>query len=393
MEKLNLITNSFENPSESKTLLLPENVKQQSLEERFNANPDDFPVLGSHKIGPEKWNINKSLSTYLRHTAELIATLDGSSIRNKDSQPADAVIYLDKSARPVNWLVNTFWDDFSNQKKPTSHHLAIDRLEWFDRVGLSIINTTGYIKGSNPDEPAYLATENDFIREVDQLPPDTYARIRSLFIKNGIENEDIETIMRTPTILDNKNVWIVDEVRHSGSSLGIAKFLIKKAIPEISSINGDYFWTETVTVQDSNSESHERMIVPGWYDATTEYGRGIGNKNQSFFDQKHNEFQTSRTRAWRFGALALGEPIDLSNEHGTKLVDHNPSRELASEIQKMHTLYRSGNIAFIPPLNYDDDLIERYIENQGFVYDNNKNNPRSVSHLIQDILNKKSPAN
>jgi len=68
------------------------------------------------------------------------------------------------------------------------------------------------------------------------------AAIRSLFIEGGIENEDPDEIMRTPTILDGKRLLIVDEVSRTGATLSIAEFLFRAAIPEASHVEGTYFW-------------------------------------------------------------------------------------------------------------------------------------------------------
>lgn len=376
-EKLSFAT---EQTPETPKLNIPEETKQLDFSERFNVNPDNFPIFNRHAHGSEEWNINKTLSTYLTRTAELIAKMDGTSTFPEDENKpkTDCVVYLDKSARPVSWLVNAMWEDFSSEKRPESHYLAIDRTPWFQRVHADVDSGGHRIKNdaSDPDE---LATGDDFIKKAENLDSDIFARIRSLFIDGGITEEDPEKIMNTPTILDGKNVLIVDEVKHSGATLDIAKFLMQKAIPE-AHIDGAYFWTET--------DSKNKMLVPTWYSSKDLYGRGIGDVDQSFFDKRHEQFKTDKTRAQAYGALVLGSYINLNNEPPVMNVK-NPSRELAAEIVRMRDLYESGNIAFMPPMNYSDDVADKACEDQGIVVSPDINNRRSTIYLKTKILDKK----
>lgn len=374
------LSSTAEQTTNMPNLNISEETKQLDFSERFNVNPDDFPIFNRHANGSEEWNINKTLSVYLGHTAELIAKIDGTSTYSEDkNQPkADCVVYLDKSARPVSWLVNAMWEDFSEEKRPESRYLAIDRMPWFRRAKADV-DAGGHRIKNNPDDPDELATGEDFIKNADNLDSSTFARIRSLFIDGGISEEDPEKIMNTPTTLDGKNILIVDEVKHSGASLDIAKFLLQKAIPE-ANINGAYFWQE--------EDEKGKMLVTTWYSSDITQGRGIGEVDTAFFKKRHEKFDTDKTRAQAYGAIALGSYVDLSNEPSAMGIK-NPSRELATEILKMRDLYESGNIAFLPPFNYDDDRADQVCEAQNIIMSPDVNNKRSTIYLKKKIHEKK----
>ena len=87
---------------------------------KYSHSPDEFPVLKkqTHQIiiDDQKQsatiNINENIVHYIQETALLISVIDGSL---NDTTPFDHVIYLDKSARPVSWLVNMLWDEFATK--------------------------------------------------------------------------------------------------------------------------------------------------------------------------------------------------------------------------------------------------------------------------------------
>ena len=338
---------SPEKPKNSE-VTFPEEVLEMDFDERFNVDPAEFPAFNYHSV--QGWNINKTLSTYVGLTAEMIATIDGTTNKTNNSEaykPADCVVYLDKSARPVSWLVNTFWDVFSKAERPESKYLLIDRGDWFQRADVDI-DAGYYIKGTNE-----LARSSDFVKNMDNLPPDTYAKLRGLFIPEGIKDTNPDEIMNTPTGLEGKNILVVDEVGHSGSTLGIAKALLEKALPEAASIQTSYFWLP----KDPNG----KMSVPVWYSSDINEGRGIGELSERFFKDRHEKFDTDRTRAQAYGDIFLGSYVDLNKEHRAYYYGENPSRELASEIKKMKDEFLDGHIAFYP-LNVHDYGISKTMD-------------------------------
>ncbi len=352
-----------------KELRFPEDPNQYTEDElkadpskRYHVNPDDFTIFSRQsELGP-KWGdkaktlpLDETMGRFVTATADAIAVIAGEDcgFRGEKIPAADHVIYLDKSARPVSWLVNTFWDDFTEKDRPKHSYLAIDRKEWFGRTETPI-ESNEYIR--NPDGSARLATFDDFRKE--NVTRKDLARIRALYIPGGIETEDVEEIMSTPTELEGKNITIIDEVSRSGSTLAIAKYLVSKAIPEAKSVNGYAFW-ESGFQQHPYSDERQMRSVPVWYDSSTHTGRGVGDINEHFYAERYKKNPNPKTRAQKFGAIALGEIINLAEE------PRNPSRKLAKEIGLMHEEWRSGHILMPAPSHYNDEKWQEHTMEQG----------------------------
>ena len=89
----------------------------------FTVDPKNYPIFSRQagnredfdkKIKSRTLSINETLGLMAGRTAETVAMLSGDV---PGVPKADHVIYLDKSARPVSWLVNEFWEDFTNEEK------------------------------------------------------------------------------------------------------------------------------------------------------------------------------------------------------------------------------------------------------------------------------------
>ncbi len=349
----------------SESLKTPNHHESDSPAERFRVNPADYPIFSrqfelSERWGDNSknyWNIDKTLSHYVTNTANLIATLDGSSIeydRREAPPKPNHVIYLDKSARPVSWLVNTFWDDFSSEERPSHSYLNIDRLPWFRRSGLNV-DSDGYMQ--SPDGSRRAAAPSDF--HVENLDPSDFARLRSLYIEGGIDDEDVDRIMSTPSTLDGKNVLIVDEVARSGSTAKIATDLIKAAFPAVGDVHSAYFWRSGNKSSGQGDGKYQMLSIPVWYDSSTTAGRGIDDIDEKYYENRHAYWQNNKTRAQNFGSLILSAPANLIEEPGQK------SRELMREIKHMREDFDAGRILLRYPRNYDPDLFEEYVEAQG----------------------------
>lgn len=339
-------------------------IEQEYPAEKFRVNPAEYPIfrqqyeLDAHwgNNSHHDWNIDKTLSTFVADTANLIATIDGTSVEyegNAKIPKPDHVIYLDKSARPVSWLVNVFWDKFSENERPAHSYLNIDRQPWLRMSGVAL-DANGYT--TNPDGSQHRSSIHDF--KIENLPEDVFARIRSLYIEGGIENEDPDKIMKTPTSLGDKNILIVDEVMRSGATLEIAKMLIERAFPEAASVRGAYFWQSGAKISPDGGES-QMLSVPVWYDSSTEDGRGAGDVDPDHYQARHEKYQTPRTRAQKYGALVLSVMKDLDQERG------NLSRELMHEIKQMRRDFDDGKILMRYPDNMDPDKMEEYVESVG----------------------------
>lgn len=368
---------------------------EKPVEERFCVPAKEYPIFarqGGVRLNPntgklekKTLSINETLGLMVGRTAELIADITGES----GNGPAmDHVIYLDKSARPVSWMVEDFWDDFADKKQPEQTFLAIDRRVWFEWAGVKLVSGTDEYVRDNNGTTMHVACAEDFDRVFEAMDKDedgrqrkheALARIRALYIEGGIMNEDIEEIMRTPTILDGQNLLIVDEVSRSGSTLHIAKKLLKAAIPELKSVEGHVFWFDnTIKVGDDS----QMGFAPVWYpeDKMDWRGRGVKDINPIYYKTKYLNDPTPLNRAKNFGSFVLGEPLENPDDEPGQ-----PSLHLREEMYRMHEEYKKGHILptvpFYPPEKMIEQLCDFGVE---FVpVEQVGKNPRAYPNLIK----------
>lgn len=333
------------NPDGAQEFIEKESI---GVEQLFKINPDDYRIFSKQGgIRPKQYgggleartlSIHETLGLMVGRTAEMVSVITGED----GGTPFDHVIYLDKSARPVSWLVDEFWDDFTDSEQPSKSFLAIDRRVWLRKMGMNLL-TNEYVEESNGS--THVAGPSDVDEYFGNIDKETLARIRALYIEGGIETEDPEEIFNTPTVLDGKNLLIVDEVQRSGSTLYIAKKLLKAAIPELKSVDGHVFWTDTTRFLDNGEQ--QMGLTPVWYpeDHSDWTGRGVKDINPAYFENQFNNDPTPQNRAYKFGAIVLGEPlIHPEDEPG------QPSWHLREEIHRMHEDYDAGHI--LPQLTW-----------------------------------------
>ncbi|MBR3138299.1 hypothetical protein IKG41_03085 [Candidatus Saccharibacteria bacterium] len=145
-------------------------------------------IIPTYQRRSDAYNLGKSVfyphketvHDYLEKTKKTIQVLSGES----GVMPrADVAIYLDKSARPVSWFIDELWENFTDEPKPKTEHLAIDRVFWFDYFEVEL-EWGEYLKGVDPPR---LATWRDLpIRDVTQ---DEIMDLRAL-LKDGIITHD-----------------------------------------------------------------------------------------------------------------------------------------------------------------------------------------------------------
>ena len=353
---------------------------------QFIHTPEEFPVLSRQthfvlkngKPVAERIGINENLMHYIQDTALLISKIDGSMKGNDDSNIAfDHVVYLDKSARPVSWLVNMFWEDFAAAdgigqqiKRPHHTYVNIDRSPWFRKVGIDVSND-GRQKSNGE-----LATYADFISHKGNLTKKHLSAIRSLFIEGGIETEDADVIMNTPTILNGKRLLIVDEVSRTGSTLRIAEFLFKAAIPEIAHVEGTYFWHRQEPLIKIGSE-FMLTSLPVWYDPSTSFGRGIGDLNEKYYRRRYeyylnlsktdDRYDMKKLRVQAFAASVFSAPLLKADGSILSLSEEKVSRDLAKDLVALAKAYKNGTIFFTPPTEWGPSRCINEITKQGAV--------------------------
>lgn len=330
---------------------------EASLSEKFNIDPHEYPIFSQQagnredkdtkKIERRTLNINETLGLMVGATAATIAVMTG---EKKGVPKTDHVIYLDKSARPVSWLVDDFWSSFTDAPKPETSYLAIDRRPWFERVGINLI---GHEEIELPDGSKRPANGSDFWEYFEKVPEDEkkdwLARIRALYIEGGIESEDPDKIMNTPTVLDDKNLLVIDEVSRSGATLDIATGLMKRAIPELASVNGHVFWNDIFT---KNGTDTQMGATPVWYpqDASDWRGRGVKDIDERWYERRYQENPSNKALAEYYGAFVLGVPLRNKEEEPGQL-----SWKLRAEITKMRNDYEDGRI--LPDIPFIDEEV------------------------------------
>ena len=100
----------------------------------------------------------------------------------------DVAIYLDKSARPVSWFVDEFWEDVTDLPKPETEHLAIDRKVWFERFDVEL-ELGEYKKGTNE-----LAEWKDL--PVHDVKKEEVMELQRLLRDEVITREELESLIR-----------------------------------------------------------------------------------------------------------------------------------------------------------------------------------------------------
>ncbi len=353
--------------------------------ENYAHAPEEFPVLMQQthkvlrdgKIVNERIGINENIIHYVQDTALLISVIDGSGGWKKSNGGSyDHVVYLDKSARPVSWLVNMFWDDFVAEdskgnkiRRPKHSYVNIDRSPWFRNVGINVTDD------GRQKENGELATYRDFVNNLHNLNERHLAELRALYIDGGIDMEDVEWIMEQPTILDGKRVLIVDEVSRTGATLNIATHLFKLAFPDVTEITGSYFWHPSEPILKIGEEM-ALTSLPVWYDPNTLTGRGIGGLDPIYYRKRYDYYLSQmeanpaidikKLRAHAFASSVYSAP--LLNDDGTamNLADEKKTRELCKDLRKLHDEYKEKKLFFNPPHDWiDTDRFEACLEEQG----------------------------
>lgn len=344
------------------------------LTERYTHAPEEYPVLSrqTHKVFKdgrmvsETIDINENLIHYVQDTALLISVIDGTVGVDGagPEEPFDHVVYLDKSARPVSWLVNLFWKQFAamdengqSGKRPPHSYINIDRAPWFRKVGIEV-SDDGRQKTNGE-----LATYADFLQHVSAITPRHLAEIRALYIPGGIEREDVDDIIESPTYLDGKRILIVDEVCRTGATLDIAVKLFQTAFPKARKIAGAYFWHPKEPPMRVGNEN-VLTSLPVWYDPDTLEGRGIGGINEAYYRSRylrclsllpaHPEIDIRKLRTQAFSAAVYSAP--LLKEDGTvlDLSEEKKTRALCSDFIRLFRDYEGGRVLFSPPYQWAD---------------------------------------
>lgn len=310
---------------------------------RFVAKVENYRFLRRHLTAqPDLWeDMSKVAKEYIRRTEKIIRVLDGTG-HHRDVVDYDdkvvgegapnVVIYLDKSARPVSWLVSKFWEDIAdkNAVKPMTKFLNIDRND----------KTWGDLEVTGSREHA------DKIYNFKRLPKEKVLAVRALFYKGKLSEKNwMKEVTKTNSDFDQgKRILIVDEVKSSGRTLMIAQNLLKLAFPS-SSVSGVYFWNSRFKPILSSGRLVQQMTsVPVWYDSKETFGRGVGEKSDFYYNSDKNPHDIR----FKLGSFILSTPhfetVKKENRKGGEMVVGKRIKDelaisLRQDIDQLHEDY------------------------------------------------------
>jgi len=286
----------------------------------------------SHVYHYELLNSPNLRTDYVRYTERLISqvTDDGT----------DTVVFLDKSARPVAWMMRELWPMLGIDQggepvdMPQIRFANIDREQWEAVVGRS--------------------EDKDIGIDMRRIHPDTVDSLRGLFAVRNMDHD--EYAHDEPTQFDDKKVLVVDEVKSSGDTLVMADALFSMAFPE-AEVKSAY-WMPPVVKNSRTSRGGVRVNadLPIWYDKNSVEGRAVADRDK-------NSSLSSSSMRQRRGAMFLSARFNQVDQLGMQL--RNEIHQLAKEVS-------DGIIPVVPDAQRSDKAFDVIMKN--------------VNHLTTDEL-------
>jgi len=338
----------------------PSTGEFESSKENFTSKYTE--LTGRNQVvDREIWSTEWVLSEYVKRTDGLIGKMDGTipmiqqdiyttregelTAEKRDLKPPSSVIYLDKSARPVEWMVRELWPVLARvpdtpyaegkvPQKPKDYFLNIDKGDWLRRMGV-------------PEEHIQDVPEN--LIDITKIDKEHIARIRALYSTAKIDEDNIDDAWNNPTIFDGQHVMVVDEVKSSGKTLKLAQMLLSLAIPE-ATFSGEY-WAKPLPVFLNNGvEVDGRMQkkmawVPVWYREDSPLGRGIGDRNEDWPEITEKKgYPVSRYA--KLGRYVLSTPPH--DENTDARISDKKARRIREDIKHMAVDLKFGRILYRP---------------------------------------------
>lgn len=322
--------------------------REQSVDHSLEAFNDRAPDFEYEQLADPDLRYE-----YVRLTEKLIAkTL---------YEGKDELVFLDKSGRPVAWLMRSLWPtlgfkDFDENGKPIIEPLPgmkflnIDREQWEPMMGRS--------EGKDGEGIT-----------LKYVPEDTIDSLTGLMAEKTL-GPDEYVPKDEPTFFDDKNVLIVDEVSASGDTLRMAQALLGKAFKKAASIEGVH-WMAPETVYDKKSGGTKNAKLPIWYSDSTPFGRLVGNRDSV---KSRSSFSTRQRRGGQFLSSRFNEPDRMGIT-------------LRKEIARLGEDVANGNMPVVPSRDRPDD--DAYYEN--YMQHVNQLTPKEFSSLRQQAVKERVP--
>lgn len=234
---------------------------------------------------------------YVQNTEVLIDKIRSSfeGVDGVDHPQADVVFYLDKSARPVSWLVDAFWQVFPSDTNLPKPQTFFTNLHANEGPG-----------GARPS-----------LEEIQEQ------------VEKGEFDSYIETMKQVYPDMAGKNVLVVDEVSVSGSTEELAYLIFRRAFPEAHIKSAA--WMQAGKRIDRAGNVFPREL-PVWYRKDSFHGRGVGN-----VDIESSRSSSSSTQ--QIGAEVLSTRLDEPDLEAL---------QLRREIKQLAQDVRSGEQSIIP---------------------------------------------
>lgn len=244
---------------------------------------------------------------YVENTEKLLDVIRHGFANESGPQhdSADVVFYLDKSARPVYWLTDAFWDVFPDEKVP-------------ERPATYFLNLHAQ-EGPGGGRPA----REDMIREVQE----------------GIYDDYIASMQEVYPDMEGKNLLVVDEVSVSGSTEELAYQIFRRAFPGAHIKSAA--WMQAGKREDRKGNSYPTEI-PVWYKKNSDAGRAVAGVDPE-------KSLASGSSAQRAGADILSTRPDVPDLEAA---------QLRKEIRQMAADVKSGEQPIIPSHDVDDSRYE-----------------------------------
>lgn len=294
--------------------------------------PFEYRLLTGHRRTDGSWKTDQQLHMeYIQLTDELVRQMtEGVEIPDLETgrvtvEKPDVVIWLDKSARPVSWLTKELWPKLAADpetgevaKMPEFKFVNIDREQWVNE----------------------LDPEGTGIMDIGRIDETIIRGLRSVFVPDAKLKREVgltESIDSAPSLLDNKTIMIVDEVYGTGRTLEYATAFFRKAFPTAKV--GYAHWMRNVSFRDGAKGNAD---LPVWYKADSQYGRGVGNRNDSL-SAKSQSITQKLGRSFLSTALRESDP---------------QSEQLRKEI---HELATNPDVPALPSMRRsNEDRLQRY---------------------------------
>jgi len=321
--------------------------------------PDDFPEL---PLGPDKIKnlgalvVPDNLSELTQDTeesndpeyhilltpelrAEYISYTDR-LIQQMTEQRTDVAIFLDKSARPVAWMIMALWDQLQphlpngeRMPRPEIKFLNIDKDQRGNEIGT--LDSGGIHADRIPKE------------ELDSLG-NIFKRIKYEPGTNPGEFTPIEYNADDESMLTNKKVLIVDEVKVTGTTLEMAEKWVRMAYPDAKEIIGRH-WMDGRIRKDPRSGASINLDLPVWYQKIEE-GRLVANRDADISADSYSQKQ-------REGGIWLSRARGAPSRSG-RYEPQKPDKkglQLRADVALMAKELKARDLPYIPSPQWDEE--------------------------------------